>query len=262
MSVSRIKAILLQEYYVTKRSLEVIMDLFFFSFVFVAAFGFVSVFLAEKVSSSAAQFLILGIILWEIIRVTQYSTSVGTLWNVWSHNLSNMFVAPLSLKDYMFAHILSGITKSLIVFVGVSLLANGMFGFNILDIGIENIILYFINLTIFAWSVGIILLGTIFRFGTRLQALAWGFVFIFQPLTAAYFPVEVLPPFLQTIAYTLPPTYVFAAARQSLTDPTINWQFFSTAFALNIVYLLFAIWFFNMMFKKSKDSGQFARLGE
>jgi len=260
MSINRIKGILLQELYITKRSLEVIMDLFFFSFVFVIAFGFVTTFLTNSVNAAAAKFLLLGILLWEIIRITQYSMSVGALWNVWSHNLSNMFVAPISLKEYMLAHVVSGGIKALIVFGGLSIVAANLFGLNVLDLGLNNLALHFINLTIFSWSIGIILLGVIFRFGTRIQALAWGFVYIFQPLTAAFFPVKVLPPFLQTFAYTLPPTYVFEAARQNLVNPAIDWNLFSTAFILNIFYLIAAIWFFNLMFRESKNAGQFARL--
>ena len=226
MSISRIKGILLQELYITKRSLEVIMDLFFFSFVFVIAFGFVTKSLTADVSTNTAKFLLLGILLWEIIRITQYSMSVGALWNVWSHNLSNMFVAPISLKEYMLAHVVSGGIKALIVFGGLSIVAANLFGLNVLDLGLNNLVLHFINLTIFSWSVGIILLGVIFRFGTRIQALAWGLVYIFQPLTAAFFPVKILPPFLQTLAYTLPPTYVFEAARGNLTNTATNWPSF------------------------------------
>lgn len=70
MSLNRIKAVLLQELFITKRSLEVILDLFFFSFIFVIMFGFVSIFLTRTVNAAAAQFLLLGIVLWEIIRVT------------------------------------------------------------------------------------------------------------------------------------------------------------------------------------------------
>ena len=114
------------------------------------------------------------------------------------------------------------------------------------------VILFFINLTLFAWSVGIFILAFIFRYGTRIQALAWGLVFLFQPLTAAFFPVSVLPPPLQTIAYFFPPTFVFEAARAGLTDPTINWHMTGIAFGENIVYFAFSLWFFNLMFTKAK----------
>jgi len=128
-----------------------------------------------------------------------------------------------------------------------------------LHVGTANLVLFFINLSLFAWALGIVLLGLIFRFGTRIQAVAWGVIFLFQPLTATYFPVTVLPPFLRAIAYMLPPTYVFEAARQALHQAGINWKYMTIAFGLNIIYGLLAVSLFKLLFKKSRQTGQFAR---
>lgn len=259
MSIRRINAILLQELYITKRSLEVIIDLFYFSVVNIVVFGFVFIFLS-KANPQAGRYLLLGMLLWEIIRITQYSMSVGSLWNVWSRNLSNMFVTPLSLKEYIIAEMLAGVIKALLIFMVIAIISIFVFNFNIFNMGILNFFFFFINLTIFAWSVGIVILGLIFRYGTRIQALAWGSIFIFQPLTAMFFPVSVLPNFLQTIAYLLPATYIFEAARASLTNPSIDLFKIGIAFGENIFYFLLSLWFFNIMFRKSKETGQFAKM--
>jgi ABC-2 type transport system permease protein len=95
--------------------------------------------------------------------------------------------------------------------------------------------------------------------GPSIQAIAWGVIFLFQPLTASFFPVSVLPPFLQHVAYALPPTYVFEAGRQALMNPAINCSYFGKAFGLNIFYSVISAFVFLYLFKKSKDSGQFAR---
>ena len=225
----------------------------------ILVFGFVTLFLAGNVNQIAAHYLILGIILWEIIRINQYSMSVGSLWNIWSRNLSNMFITPLSLKEFMIAHMLSGVLKAGLVFVLISLLSIFFFNFNILNIGLINLILIFINLTIFSWSIGIIILGFIFKYGTRIQALAWGLVFIFQPLSAAFFPLNILPVQIQTISSLLPPTYVFEAARSYLQNPATDWQSTFIAFFLNIFYFILSAWIFKYLFNKSKETGQFAR---
>lgn len=259
MSIDRIKAIILQEIYITRHSLEVIIDLPYFSLLTLFVNGLIFFFVSKNSSSTFGNYLILGMLFWDIIRVTQYTVTVGSLWNIWSRNLSNMFIAPLSIKEYIFSHMLSGLLKSIFIFLSISFLALWMFKFNVFSIGLPNIFLFFINLTLFAWSFGIILLGIIFKFGTRVQALAWGLVFIIQPLTAPYFPVAILPEPLKIIAYSLPPTYVFEAAREALTKTSINWEFTLKAFGLNILYFAFAIWFFGLMFKKSKETGQFAR---
>jgi ABC-2 type transport system permease protein len=283
MSGNRIQAILLQELYITKRSLEVIMDLLVFSLMTVVVFGFVTRFLVGAMNPSAGSYLILGLLLWEVIRVNQYSLSVGSLWNIWSRNLSNLFVAPLSLTEYIVAHVLSGLIKTVVIFVVISAIAAYGFHFNILRLGVLNLALFFANLTVFSWAVGLIVLGLIFLYGTRIQALAWGLIFLFQPLTAAFFPVHILPPVLQSVAYALPPTFVFEAARQALdaaapvgtalhaTPPGadlslavpgragVNWPYVALASAENLVYFALAVQAFALMVARSKRTGQFGR---
>lgn len=235
------------------------MDIIFFPLMSIVVFGFLSVYLTGVVSPTIGHNLLIGMLFWQVIYITQYSVSVGSLWNIWSRNLSNLFITPLSVKEYLLAHSLSGITKAIVIFLLGSLILSAFFNFNILALGPVNLLLFFLNLTMFAVSTGIIILGLIFRFGVRIQAFAWGLLPLFQPLTAAFFPVSVLPPFLQTVAYLLPPTFVFEAARDSLIQPGVRWDLLGASFGENLLFFAVAVLFFHLMFKKSKDSGQFAR---
>ncbi len=255
----RLRAVLLQELYITRRSLEIIVDLFYTSLITVVVFGFVSGFLTGVLNPNTGSYLILGMLLWDVIRVNQYSVTVGSLWNIWSHNLSNMFVTPLSLVEYITAHIFSGLLKTAVIFGMISAIAAAWFHFEIWRVGVLNLALFFANLTIFAWAVGLVLLGIVFMIGTRIQALAWGAVFLFQPLTAAFFPLGVLPPAVRAVAYGIPPTWVFEAARRALDEPAVDWTSAAIAFGENLVYLGVGVWAFSLMWARSRDSGQFAR---
>ena len=53
--------------------------------------------------------------------------------------------------------------------------------------------------------------GLLLRNGLGAENLAWGFMFLFLPLTCVYYPVSVLPDWLQIFAWMLPPTYVLRA---------------------------------------------------
>jgi ABC-2 type transport system permease protein len=251
--------VLLQEYFVTRHAVEVIIDLFYFSIITVIVFGFVSVFLTGQTNAIAAKYLILGMLLWEIVRVTQYTVSVGSLWNIWARNLSNMFVAPLSVQEYLFAHMISGAVKAGIIFLIISCIAVFIFNFNIFTIGAVNLILFFINLVFFAWSVGLLVLGLIFRYGTRIQAFAWSIIFLFQPLTANLFPLSILPKPLVILAKFLPPTYIFEAARYALQNPTPRWDLIYMALFQNCIYFCMSVYFFKVLFEKSRETGQFVR---
>lgn len=258
MSLTRIRAIFLQEWFITKRSLEVIMDTVVFALIEVLAFGFVSVFLT-KVDVLAGKYLLMGMIFWEVMRIPQYSISVGALWNVWSRNLSNMFIAPLSAAEYLVSQMLSGLVKSTVIFLIMAGVANSVFHFNIFVLGIPKLALLMLNLIIFGWSVGIIILGFIFKYGTRIQAIGWGAVYLLQPLSAVFFPLSILPQPLQKLALCLPSTYIFESARAGFTQSAIPWQTLAFSFCLNILYFALSVLLFKIMFAQSKASGQFAR---
>ncbi|MBI4407662.1 MAG: ABC transporter permease [Candidatus Kerfeldbacteria bacterium] len=259
ISRQRIQALIIQEWYISKRSLEVIMDLPVFSLVDLLLFGFVSAYLLTG-TTTTGNFILLGAMLWEIVRVTQYSMTVSSMWNVWSRNLSNILIAPISLIEYVLASALSAMLKSTVITVGLAVVAYLLFGFSLLQIGFGSLIWYGANLMLFSISVGLLLLGLIFRFGTRIQALGWGLIYICQPLCGIYFPVSVLPQPLQWISYILPPTYVFEAARTSLSGGVVTTQHQVIMVLVNIAGALVCMTIFRYFYHSARTTGQLARL--
>lgn len=258
MKLYRIQAIMTQELFHTKRSLEVLMDIFFFSVMSALVFGLIAKYITGS-QVEAAKSLVIGMALWEVVRVAQYSVTMGALWNIWSRNLSNLFTTPLTTAEFLVAQIASSIIKALLTFIIVSIILKLAFGYDLLELGIANLASFFVNLCFFAFATGLIVLGLIFRYGTRIQALAWSIIFLFQPLSAVFFPVSVLPRAIQKIAYLFPSTYVFESARKALINPVFDMRQFLIAFILNIIYTAVCLLYFNAMFKKSKETGQFAR---
>ena len=57
-----------------------------------------------------------------------------------------------------------------------------------------------------SWSVGIVVSGVVMRNGMGAETLAWTVMFLLMPLTCVYYPVSVLPEWLQYVAWALPPT--------------------------------------------------------
>lgn len=259
MKLHRIQAIFLQEFFIFLHAMEYMMDIVVYPLMSVVVFGFLSLYLIGNSSTHIGQSVVMGMILWQIIFITQYSIPVGSLWNIWSRNLSNLFITPLQIKEYLFAQTISAITKSLLVLVLNSIICFFVFHFNILSLGIVVLLAICINFILFAFSMGVIITGLIFRFSTRIQSLAWGFLPILQPLMAAIYPISVLPKPLQYLSYLFPPTFSFEAARIALFSHTISWSLFGLSFGENCIYVIFAILFFKKMFNASKDTGQFAR---
>ena len=254
----RLSGLILQELYVTRHRLEMIVDTLFYPLINVVLFGYITHFIGTG-GQLNGQIFIVGVLWWQLLTVMQYNITVSSMWSIWSHNLTNIFIAPISVKEYLVAGAVSAAFRSLVVASLLFLGAWLVFGFNVFDLGMANMGLFTLNLLLFGCALGIAFLGVIFRFGVRIQAISWGAIYVIQPITAAFFPVGVLPGFLQAIAYALPPTYVFEAARQALTNPGVNWRYSLVSLGLNLLYLVGSILLFLYFFKKSRQSGQFAR---
>jgi ABC-2 type transport system permease protein len=120
---------------------------------------------------------------------------------------------------------------------------------------------FLISLLLFGWAVGMCTMGLILRFGQAAEALIWGVPFLIQPVSAVFYPVDVLPRWLQVVAWALPSTYVFEGMRATLRTGRVDMSYLAAAFGLNLVYLILGAAFFGWMLRQVREKGYLARLG-
>ena len=60
--------------------------------------------------------------------------------------------------------------------------------------------------------------GLVLRNGLGAESIVWTLMFGLMPLACIYYPVTVLPHWLQYVAWSLPPTYVFEGMRALLIE--------------------------------------------
>jgi ABC-2 type transport system permease protein len=81
-------------------------------------------------------------------------------------------------------------------------------------------------------------------------------------LTCVYYPVAVLPGWLQIAAWSLPPTYVFEGMRALLIDHAFRADLMIYSFALNIVLFGAATLAFLELLKSARRNGSLIQTGE
>jgi ABC-2 type transport system permease protein len=96
------------------------------------------------------------------------------------------------------------------------------------------------NLVLFGWTLGLVALAIILRFGGRWAILAWSLPFTMMPLCCVFYPLSVLPPPLRALAAMLPATHVFEGMRAALLENRLAWDRLAWASALNFAYLALA----------------------
>ncbi len=79
-------------------------------------------------------------------------------------------------------------------------------------------------------------------------------------MSAVFYPVDVLPVWLQPIARLFPSTHVFEGMRAVLKTGHPDWSSMFLAFGLNLVFLLGAGLYFGWMLARVKKRGLLTRV--
>ncbi len=238
------------------------MDIFFWPTMTLLLWGFVSKYLQESNFSGSVNIVtvLLGaIIFWEVLSEGQHSLSVAFLEDIWEKNLLNIFVTPLKLSEFLTSTALLGIIRVFLVSAVMAVVAFFAYSFNLFSIGFY-VIPFAFNLIFFGWILGLLITAIILRFGTSAQMLAFGIMFLIQPFTAVFYPVSILPKYIQYISYCLPSTYVFEGLRSVINLGIFSSSYFLIALGLNIIYLALSLWFFYRMFARVKENGSLSKM--
>ena len=140
-------------------------------------------------------------------------------------------------------------------------MAIAFFGFNFWSLGLA-VPAFFFNLILTSWSIGLIASGMVLRKGMGAEGLAWSLTFLLLPLCCVYYPVAILPDWLQWFALALPPTHVFEGLRTLLLDQTFEAEAMLAALALNGIYLSAAGITFGLLLRSARWSGSLLQTGE
>src|SRR5262249_53796877 len=159
------------------------------------------------------------------------------------------------------ALMIMSIVRLAIGMVPVTLFAILFFGFNLYGLGLA-LAAFFLNLLLTSWSVGIVVSGLVMRNGMGAEGLAWTVMFVIMPLIAVYYPVSVLPHWLQWLSWLLPPTYVFEGMRALVMDHIFRADLMIEALALNAIYFAAAVVVFLALLRSARRIGSLMQSGE
>src|SRR6185312_4911200 len=128
--------------------------------------------------------------------------------------------------------IIAALLRTLLGLIPVSLMAWAFFGFSIYSLG-PPLLAFFVILQMFSWSIGLAMSGLIMRVGQSAESFAWAAVFILMPISGVYYPISVLPHWLQPFAWCLPTSYIFDGMRSILLHGSMQWHLLLFAFGLS-----------------------------
>ena len=263
MNWNKIFALSLRHIYLIKGSFPRILDLIYWPTIQIFLWGFISKFftLNSTFYENTVGVILSAAILYDFLFRSSISYNMMFLEEIWSRNFTNLFIAPIKLSEIIAALTFTAIFRTLIGLVPAALLAIPFFGISIFKIGAPLIFLLTI-LYIFGVTLGLLVTSGLVRYGPSFENIAWASLFFLAPLGCIYYPVEILPHWLQVIANLLPLVHIFEEMRNILIYDIVNFfQILKAAF-ISLVYFVFGVIIFYLSYSGAKNRGTLINMGE
>jgi ABC-2 type transport system permease protein len=259
----RIGAMILRYWYLLISSWPRLLELVYWPALQIVTWGFLQTYIAQNASffARAGGTFIGAIILWDILFRGQLGFSISFLEEMWARNLGNLMMSPLKPIEFLIALMIMSLIRLAIGVIPMTLLAIFFFDFNFYSLGLP-LIAFFCNLIFTSWSLGIFVSGLVIRNGLGAESIVWTLMFGILPLACVYYPVSVLPHWLQYVAWALPPTYVFEGMRGLLIDHVFRADLMLAALLINVVLFMVSFASFLWLLNSARRAGSLLQSGE
>jgi ABC-2 type transport system permease protein len=263
IALHRVGAMVLRYWYVLMSSWPRFLELIYWPVLQIITWGFLQSYIAQNDSffARAGGTFMGAVILWDILFRGQLGFSISFLEEMWARNMGNLMMSPLKPIEFLIALMVMSLIRLAIGVIPMTILAYFFFGFNFYAIGLP-LIAFFCNLIFTSWSIGIFVSGLVLRNGLGAESIVWTLMFVMLPVACIYYPVSVLPHWLQYVAWALPPTYVFEGMRALLIDHVFRVDLMLDSLAINAVLFAASFLIFLALLRSAKRHGSLLGGGE
>ncbi len=262
-SPRRIWAMSLRYLYLVRGSWPRMLEMLYWPAVQLILWGFISQFFATHSSwvAQASGVLLAAVILWDVLFRGQLGVSLAFFEELYSRNLGHLFVSPLRPFELVCALLVISMVRTLIGVGGAALLAIPLYGYSLFDLGLP-LLAFFANLLVMGWAIGLLVASLVLRYGLGAESLAWVAIFAVAPVSGIYYPISVLPDWLQPVAWMLPSSHVFEGMRAVMFEGEFLFELFWQAVLLNAVYIAAGVAVFLRVFHSARRRGLLLQVGE
>ena len=262
-SLNRIYAMVLRHVYLLRGSWPRILELAYWPVMQMILWGFITQFFMghSEWVAQAAGLLLAAVLLWDVLFRSQLGVTLPFYEELFSRNLGHLFVSPLRPWELIMSLLGISTLRTLIGVIPAALLAIPLYHYSIFEMGLP-LVVFFTQLLVTGWALGLMVSGLVLRFGLGAQSLAWVAIFAMAPISGIYYPISVLPEWLQPIALGLPSSHVFEGMRSVLLGEGFHTGHFLWALVLNLLYIGLGASLFIRVFHLARKRGLLLHSGE
>ncbi len=209
-------------------------------------------------------YLAIGALLWNFLSVLFFEISNSVMWERWEGTIEYSFMAPVRRVTYLLGvcayAVVYGLARTLVVLLGIFLLFHLPLGQA--DLTAALLVLAAASLPF----IGLGLLGAIMPMlsaerGAQATQVIQGVILL---VSGIYYPITVLPHWLQVLAWFSPATYTLTSVRAAVLDGASVGAVLPTVFGLlgaGIVLVPIGIWAFHIAERYALRTGKLKRNG-
>jgi ABC-2 type transport system permease protein len=257
---SRVAAIVLRQFYLWRGSPQRVLPMFAWVAIDIVLWGFISRYLGSVAHTrfSFASTLLGAVLLWDFLTRVMQGVTMAFFEDVWSRNFLNFFASPLRISEYLAGLVITGVTASVLGLVVMLALAWAAFGLSFLSFGAALAALLMV-LFLTGIALGVLGAAIVLRLGPASEWLIWPMPTLIAPFVGVFYPVSVLPAWMQAVSRALPPSYVFEGVRAVFAGKPAPWDMLVIGGGLAAVYVVVACEVFARIYRYAIRTGLIAR---
>jgi len=220
--------------------------------------------LSEAEISKAILYLLIGTLVWHYLSVVFHDISEAIAWERWEGTIEYTFMAPVSRFTHMMGQTAFCVVYG-VLHTGVILAVVTMF----FQLDLSGANLLGSTLVLLSGSLSFIGLGVIAAVlpllwperGAQMTHVVQALVLL---VSGVYYPVSVLPDWMQPLARVSPATYVLEGMRAGLQDGASTKALVQHIWPLLLMCVVFipaGVWVFRIAERYAKRSGKLKRSG-
>jgi ABC-2 type transport system permease protein len=226
----------------------------------IVLWGFITRFLSQ-ISTPGFHIVpaLLGaVLLWDFLTRVMQGVTMAFFEDVWSRNFLNIFATPLQISEYLVGLVATSICTSIIglaVMLGVASLVFGL-GFAAYGAALAPFLMV---LFLSGIALGVFAAGVVLRLGPASEWLIWPIPTLISPFVGVFYPLSILPGWMQAVSRVLPPAYVFEGMRAVVAGKGAPMGQLAWGAGLAVLYILAACVFFWSVYRYAIRTGLIAR---
>jgi ABC-2 type transport system permease protein len=260
MRTRPVLAIPARQFYLYRGSPARILSLFAWIAIDIVLWGFISRYL-NTVASPGYNFVpaLLGaVLLWDFFTRVMQGVTMAFFEDVWARNFLNIFGSPMSITEYVTGLVLSSIATSAVGLAAMLILAGAIFRLDVFLYGLAAFP-FIAVLFLFGVALGIMASALVMRLGPSAEWFIWPIPALISPFAGVFYPLDVLPQWMQVVAHCLPPAYVFENLRSLIKGGAVSVGGLVAGAILAIAYIFLASFVFTKTYRMVVRTGLITR---